>query len=440
MLEATQAATSPILFKAGRQWEGRVVNNFRLKQYLGSSEHSTVFLTEIPGEQTRKAAIKLIAAGSNADVQLGRWRLAAKLSHPHLLQIFEVGSCQISGDNMLFVVMEYADETLSQILPERPLTDAEAREMLKPALDTLAYIHDNGFAHGHLCPNNILVVGEQLKLSSDHLCRTGAPVHTESHMDAYLPPEADQEGLTPAGDVWSLGMTLVESLTQRFPEWNNRLVDDPSIPLEMRQPFSAIARHCLVRDPRTRWTVAQVFSQLEPPAVAAKPERVSKPATPKDPSKRDIHTWIYAGGLIAVVVVALVLASLLRHGSDPQPVSSTPEAAANASNQPVGTSTATKPTSPVAAGGIVHQALPPVPESALETIHGRVRVTVKVHLDASGNVATAEFQQRGPSGYFANFAMQSAKQWKFAPQAPRTWALEFIFKSSGVDVHPRQIG
>jgi len=441
MLEATQTATTPILFKAGRQWEGRVVGNFRLRQYLGSTERSTVFLTELPGEQGRKAAIKLVAAGPNADVQLGRWRLAAKLSHQHLLQIFEVGSCQISGDNLLFVVTEYADETLSQILPERPLTEAEAREMLKPTLDALAYSHDNGFAHGHLSPNNILVVGERLKLSSDRLCRTGAPIPPEVPKDAYYPPEAEQEGLTPAGDVWSLGIILVESLTQRLPEWKNRLVEDPSIPVEVPHPFGAMARRCLVRDPRSRWTVPQIFTELEPPVIASKPARQTKPAETKDKPTKDITTLVYAGGLIAIVLVALALASLLRHSSDVHPGSTTSsEAATNAATQPAAASAATNSTQPAAPGGIVHQVVPIVPESALQTIQGKVRVTVKVHVDSAGNVANAEFQRRGPSGYFANFALQAAKGWKFAAGAPRTWVLEFVFGTSGVGVHPRQIG
>lgn len=440
MLEATQTATSPILFKAGRQWEGRVVNNFRLRQYLGSTEHSTVFLTDLPGDEGRKAAIKLIAAGPDADVQLGRWRLAAKLSHPHLLQIFEVGSRQISGDNLLFVVMEYAGETLSQILPERALTEDEAREMLKPALETLSYIHENGFAHGHLSPNNILVVGEQLKLSSDRLCRTGAPTPPEFQTDAYHPPEADQEGITPAADVWSLGTILVESLTQHLPEWDNRLMGEPSIPKEIQPPFSEIARHCLVRDPRSRWTVAQIFTQLEPPAIAAKPAHETRPAEKaekKDKPKRDVSTWIFAAAMAFVVAVALLLASLLRHSSTAQPNSIESATTSSSQSQTQASDNASN-TRPVAHDGIVHQVVPNVPESALGTIHGRVRVTVKVHVDATGNVAGAEFEQPGPSQYFATMAMQAARQWKFASGKDAvTRHLQFTFEPTGVKVHLR---
>src|SRR5437868_11999699 len=166
MLEATQRASAEIVFEQSKQWEEQVVNGtYPLRQYVGGSDHSAVFLTEILSENPRKAAIKLIAAHeANADIQLGRLKLAAKLSHPHLLQNFEVGKCQLEDHQLLFVAMEYADETLSQILPQRPLSPQETRDLLTPALDTLAFIHNNGFAHGHLKPDR-----KSTRLNSSHV-------------------------------------------------------------------------------------------------------------------------------------------------------------------------------------------------------------------------------------------------------------------------------
>ena len=80
-----------------KQWEGQVVNgNFPLRQYLGGSDHSAVFLTERRGQEPQRAAIKLISADpATVEVQLARWEAAAKLSHPHLLRLFQTGSCQL---------------------------------------------------------------------------------------------------------------------------------------------------------------------------------------------------------------------------------------------------------------------------------------------------------------------------------------------------------
>src|SRR6516164_920405 len=104
-----------------KRWEGQLVDGrFPLRQYLGGSEHSAVFLTEWGRGQN--AAIKLIPLDpATADPQLARWKQAAGFSHPHLLRIFETGRCRIENDGFLFVVMEYAEEDLSQILPQRAL-------------------------------------------------------------------------------------------------------------------------------------------------------------------------------------------------------------------------------------------------------------------------------------------------------------------------------
>ena len=58
-------------------------------------------------------------------------------------------------NNFLYVVMEYAEENLAQILPQRSLSPEEVKEMLPPMAETLAYLHQAGLAHGHIKPSNI---------------------------------------------------------------------------------------------------------------------------------------------------------------------------------------------------------------------------------------------------------------------------------------------
>src|ERR1700684_3920266 len=129
-----------------KQWEGRVVNEeFPLLRYLGGSERTAVFLTKRADRDPQEVAIKLILANAgNPELQLSWWELAAKLSHPHLLRLFQRGRCQLDGTELLYVVTEYAEESLAQILPQRPLTPAETRDLLQSVLDTLAYIHAKG--------------------------------------------------------------------------------------------------------------------------------------------------------------------------------------------------------------------------------------------------------------------------------------------------------
>src|SRR5260370_25187711 len=146
-------ATRNNMSEVRKPWEGQVVNGeFPLLRYLGQSDHSTVFLTQRK-EEPQKAAIKLIPATAvDAGIQLSRWEAAAKLSHPHLIRMFEMGRCQLENNAYLYAVMQYANENLSLALSTRPLTPTEPRENLPPVLDALGYIHGNGFSQGTLKP------------------------------------------------------------------------------------------------------------------------------------------------------------------------------------------------------------------------------------------------------------------------------------------------
>ncbi|MGH9719172.1 MAG: protein kinase domain-containing protein, partial [Bryobacteraceae bacterium] len=212
--------------------EGQLVDGtFELQQHLGSCRHTAVFLTTY---QARRAAIKLVDTGSvDAELQLARWELVAALSHPHLIRFYQMGRCQLGDRGLIYIVMEYAQENLSQVLRERPLTPAEAREMIEPALDALAYLHDKGFVHGHVKPANIMAVDEQLKISSDVLLRSGENVAPSWAPSAYDAPEISRGEISPAADVWSLSATLVEALTLRSDD-----IDLDTLP----SPFAQIAR------------------------------------------------------------------------------------------------------------------------------------------------------------------------------------------------------
>src|SRR2546427_1561464 len=298
-----------------KQWEGQVVNGeFQLRQYVGGSDHSAVFLTELGAREPQKAAIKLIAvAPDSAEVQLSRWGLATKLSHPHLMRLFQMGRCQLGGMELLYIVMEYAEEDLSQVLPERSLAPTETRQMLRPVLDALAYVHGKGLVHGHVKPVNIMAVNDQLRISSDGLCPVGEWNGGLGTTSVYDPPETTSGGISPAADIWSLGMTLVEALTQRLPAWERTGQGEPVLPETVPEPFFDIACHCLRRDPRRRWTAADVAARLQPTSPALRP-------TTAGLQQRVSATWRY---MVPVVAVGLALVAML---AGPRLLSRRPEA------------------------------------------------------------------------------------------------------------------
>lgn len=261
--------------EAWKEWEGRVVNKeFRLGEYLGGSERARVFLTQY-GSDLRKAAVKLIPIETwdeaTVEAELARLQSARELSHPHLLQIFQAGRTNLEDSEQIFVVMEYAEEDLSQILPNRALAAAEVREMLKPILDALGYLHGKGLVHGHLTPANVMATDDQVKLSSDGISRSGERRGAAGQSSEYDAPEVARGENSAASDVWSLGMLVVTALTQRAPglDASGRPVLRGNEPA----PFSEIVRHCLCHDTSARWSLAEFAARLgfESPAEAATP-------------------------------------------------------------------------------------------------------------------------------------------------------------------------
>jgi TonB family protein len=445
--------------EVAKTWEGRTVDGkFPLRQWLGGSDHSTVFLTERNGGE--KAAIKLIPAQNfsegklSEETQLSLWAVSATLSHAHLIRLYEFGRCRMDGERFLYVVMEVADEDLSQILPVRALAPEEVEQMLAPVVDALAFVHRAGFVHGRIKPSNVMAVDNQLKISPDSLRETGEPgARRDGRYDA---PEA-ATALTAASDVWSIGALLVTVLTQREPDLLKRdggeLVVSDAVP----EPFRGIARRCLRVNPQQRCSLADILNKprvIEPVKVVATPAR--------EPEETGNQKSLWIGGAI-LVVMALVLATWLAmrgshensSASAPAPVVEAPTAqtpaAQNSTSQNLPAQSPTTSASPVgekpttketAHGSVLNRVTPPISNSAQHGIHGRLKVSVQVSVNTVGSVFATKLVSAGPSSYFANQALEAARGWKFKPPmiggqaANSEWLLHFQFTRTGTQVTP----
>jgi TonB family protein len=469
-----------------KQWQGRTVNNqYPLQSFVGGSDHSAVFLTT--AQDGTKAAIKLIApAPTTFDAQIARWRELRDLEHPNLLRIFDSGKCDLDGVRLLYVVMEYADENLSQVLPERSLSREEARATLPSVLEGLRAGHAKGLVHGSVKPANILAIGDQVKLSSDSLTRAGETLG-ETRGGPYDPPEAGTTPSSAATDAWQLGVMLFEVLTQRPPLINRASLEAPAIPQSVPEPFREIARNCLQADPAKRWTLSQISSRLSGNAIstdrplapvqsisaASAAGQTRMPVASPEPAVSDrpraLAKWPIWAAIAAAVIIAVVLIARSKPSTtqSTQPPTEAQRGTASApTSAPASASRKPQPARPAAtagslasaaednggdgngndsAAGVVQRSMPKVAPSAQRTVTGKLKVRVRVNVDASGNVTNTALTTPGPSKYFARLSEEAAREWKFTPASSgeqsgnRQWSLLFAFTRSKIEASAARV-
>jgi hypothetical protein len=449
-----------------KQWEGQVVDLcFPLRRYLGGTDRTAVYLTQIGDPEPRNAAIKLILADTDEADAAIQWDRAARLSNPHLLCLLRTGRWQVHQIALRYAVTEYAEENLADVLAERPLSAAEVRDLLKPLLSALAYIHGEGLVHGHVKPANILAVGDELKLSVDGITLVGEPGMTAGPPGPYDPPEFRARGCSPVGDVWSFGVTVVEALTQKRPALTGPK-QEPVLPEDVPSEFLPILRACLRPDPRRRATIDEILELLAHPQPIA-PETFVEPAAP---ASRRWLSYVLVGA--AAVVLAGILAgprllrrpvanaqpehAVVRPASAPvatRPQSPPMEASKPAKPAPSVPARDETPAPPVATvpppnvaervietspGEVVHQVMPDVSDAARKTIRGKVKIQVRAAVDAAGHVTDAKVESQN-SRYFAKLALDAARQWQFA-SGPGDYILRFEFTTAGSTVRPSRVG
>lgn len=315
----------------GSDCVGRTIDGtFTLLRWLGGTEQSSVFLTQL--DPAHKAAIKFIPANApDAYTRSAQWSTAGALSHPRLVRVFGTGRCEVDGVDLLYIVTEYADEVLSEILLQRPLTPAETREMLDPVLDALASLHTRNLVHGHLKPSNVMVVNDQLKLSTDRLHTVDEPPSASPSNSKYDAPEIALGQMSPASDVWSLGVVIGEALTQRPRLSNGSAVAESVVHASIPPPFFGIVRECMRLDPAHRSTLTAVRDALGAAPAANPAGKTPASPPPTDPPSTTLPSKtpapkakaliaggvIFVGALIAALIVGYQALSSRHQSSSP---------------------------------------------------------------------------------------------------------------------------
>jgi serine/threonine protein kinase len=317
----------------------RVAGRYELVRLLGHGAMATVDLAH-DVELDRQVALKRLAENLARDEDLERRflreaRLAARLSHPNVVRVFDVGE----DDGRPFIAMEYVEgETLAELIARRGrLPAAEVARLGTQMCAGLAAAHAAGLVHRDVKPHNLL-------LGTDGVLKLGdfgiAAGHEGTRLTlagtvlgtaGYLAPEqARGEQVTAAADIYAVGAVLYELLTGEPSRTVGSLAElgaengfeppdlaarVPDAPPELVTAVTA----CLAPRPEDRPSSAAALARLLAP-VTSEAETL---ALPPDPDRRATEIlarperpgsrtqWLGRRAAAIAVLVAAVAAGLV---------------------------------------------------------------------------------------------------------------------------------
>jgi hypothetical protein len=231
----------------------------------------------------RLVALKLLLPGGTANAPLDRFRAeaeaVARLQHPNIVQIFEVGA----AGGRPYLALEFVEGgNLECHLGGKPMPPRQAAELLRTLARAVHHAHRHGIIHRDLKPENVLLAADGTPKVTDFglakqtddssvRTRTGAILGTPCYM---APEQADGRirDVGPATDVYALGAMLYEFLTGRPPFQAASVLDTleqvrtqepvppsrllPKVPRDLE----TICLKCLEKDPRRRYASAEALA------------------------------------------------------------------------------------------------------------------------------------------------------------------------------------
>jgi hypothetical protein len=238
----------------------------------------------------RIVALKMISAPAADDESLARFRAeaeaVARLTHPNIVQIYEVGRAGGAGaGGRPYLSLEFAPGgSLSKAIAGRPQNDRRAAETVAALARAVQHAHDRGILHRDLKPANVLLAGDGTpKLTDFGLAKCldggGGDLRTRTGeivgSPGYMGPEqaTGQTNLFgPATDVYGLGTILYEMLTGRPPfrgsspiETLRQVIDRDPDPPRRHNPavdrdLQNICLKCLEKEPEHRYPSAAALA------------------------------------------------------------------------------------------------------------------------------------------------------------------------------------
>jgi predicted Ser/Thr protein kinase len=282
----------------------------------------------------RVVALKMILGGrlaSAAEVQRFRSEAeaAARLDHPHIVPIYEIGD----HDGQPYFSMKYVEGiSLAQQVPRLSQDARAAARLVAEVARAAHHAHQRGLIHRDLKPANVLIDAQGQPYVTDfglakrieggsNLTQSGTIVGTPS----YMPPEQVRgpAGLTTAADVYALGAILYEALTGRPPfqaatplDTLLQVLEREPIPPRTLNPqtdrdLELICLKCLAKDPQQRYGSAEALASDLERWLTGEPLQVRPPSLARVLRFWLRHNFGAAGWIVVIGLVCGVLSGIL---------------------------------------------------------------------------------------------------------------------------------
>jgi serine/threonine-protein kinase len=323
-----------------------LVDRYTVDKAIGRGGMATVYLAH-DLRHDRPVAIKVMSPELTATIGAERFgrevRIAAKLSHPNVLGVFDSGEAR----GLLFYVMPLIDgESLREKLQrEKQLSIDESIQIVCEVAEALGYAHANGIIHRDVKPENILLQGGHALVADfgiarlaerdgEKLTKTGMAVGTAAYMS---PEQAAGEPTDARSDIYALGCVLYEMLVGQPPFMGanamaimsqHSLATLPEIRVmrhSVPEELESVIRRAMEKSAPDRFQTMDDFRRAvlgEIPSTSTLPKYTARYRVQGAVRQQSTHIRTVAVVVsgVAVILAGLIIAQTMlggRHGSAP---------------------------------------------------------------------------------------------------------------------------
>lgn len=322
---------------APEELKSHLAQRYRIERELGSGGMATVYLAQ-DVRHGRQVALKVlqrdVAQSVGAERFLREIQLAARLSHPHILPLFDSGE---AGGWLFYVMPNVEGQSLRDRLDrESQLPVDEALRLTREVAEALDHAHRHGVVHRDVKPENIMLhdghavvadfgIGKALSgVDEAVFTQTGVTVGTPAYMS---PEQASGDAVDGRSDIYSLGCVLYEMLAGEQPFTGptaqaviaKRFVQNPADLSALRsgvpRVVSSVVAKALARTPVDRYeTAGHLVSALKQPTGGARGDAPEKSIAvlPFASMSNDPENEFFADGVTEEILNALAQIPALR--------------------------------------------------------------------------------------------------------------------------------